>query len=382
VPAKPAAAPTTAPAAKPAEAKPADTKPAASPAAQPAAKAAASPAAKPALSKAEGAAFDEKAVADFYRGKTVRIIVGHGVGGGFDVWSRAIARHLGKYVPGNPTVIVENMPEAGGMVAANNLYNVAPKDGTVLANVIGGIARSQLLGDQGVQYDASKLRFIGAVTGENSVLMVTRASGVSSFEDMLDKSRKPVALGDSGAATTNHNAAVLTKEVLGANIKVVTGYEGTPKVELAIEQGELDGQFNDWASNRTRTPQKFESGEWLLIGQLTDRPLTDLPRSNVPMLLNYAKDDEQRQLLRFGIIVPNQFTRPFFLPPGVPPDRAAALEEGFAKTIADKDFLTDAEKAKLVVSWTGGVEVQKLITEYLAMSPDLKTKLLDVLSRK
>lgn len=335
--------------------------------------------AKPAVEKP--ALFDERAVADFYQGKSIQIIVGHGAGGGFDTYSRAIARHLGKHIPGKPSIIVVNMPAAGGLVAASHIYNRAPKDGTVMGNVIGGIVRSQLLGIEGVQFDAGKFHYLGAPNSENSMLMTTKASGITGFEQLLAPGGRVVTLGDAGVATTNHTASVLTRDVLGANIKALTGYKTTAEVELAMGQGEVDGQYNDWASAKARTLAKFESGEWLLIGQLTDKALQGLPRQNVPLILNYAKTDEQRELLRFGIIVPNQFTRPYFLPPGVPADRAAALRAAFAKTMADKEFLAEAGKARLDINPTDARELQKLITDYLAMPADLKDKLVKVLPR-
>ena len=323
--------------------------------------------------------FDERAVADYYQRRSVRIIVGHGAGGGFDTYSRVIARHLGKHIPGKPSIIVVNMPGAGGLVAASHIYKQAPKDGTVIGNVIGGIARSQLLGLQGVQFDAGKFDYLGAPNGENSVLMVTRASGITRFEQLLETAGRTVTLGDAGIATTNHTASLLTRDVLGANIKVLTGYGTTAAVEVAMEQREVDGQFNDWASNKARTLAKFESEEWLLIGQLTDKPIKGLPRQNVPLILNYAKTNEQRELLRFGIIVPNQFTRPYFLAPGVPADRVAALRTAFANTMTDMEFLAEADKVRLDISPMGASDLQKLVTNYLAMPAHIKDKLGKVL---
>ena len=326
-------------------------------------------------------AIDERAVADFYQGKSIQIIVGHGAGGGFDTYSRVIARHLGKHIPGKPSIIVVNTPGAGGLVAASYIYKQAPKDGTVMGNVIGGMVRSQLVGLKGVQFDAGRFHYLGAPNSESSVLMITKPSGITRFEQLLEPGGKIVTLGDGGVATTNHTAALLTRDVLGANIKVLTGYGTTAKVELAMEQGEVDGQYNDWASAKARTLAKFESGKWLLIGQLTDKPLQGLPQQNVPMALNYAKTNEQRQLLRFGIIVPNQFTRPYFLPPEVSADRVGALKAAFAKTMADKEFLAEADKLKLDIDPMGAQELQKLITDYLAMPSDLKDKLMKVLPR-
>jgi tripartite-type tricarboxylate transporter receptor subunit TctC len=325
--------------------------------------------------------FNEKAVADFYQGKSIQIIVGHGAGGGFDVYSRAIARHLGKHVPGKPSIVVVNMPGAGGLVAATHIYNRAPKDGTVMGNVIGGIVRSQLLGEQGVQLDAGQFHYLGAPNSENSVLVVTKASGITRFEQLLEPGGKVMTIGDAGIATTNHIASLLTRDVLSANIKVLTGYKTTAEVEVAMDQGEVAGQYNDWASLKSRTLAKFASGEWLLIGQLTDKPLQDLTRQNVPLIPNFARTDEQRELLRFGIIVPNQFTRPYFLPPGVPPDRVAALRVAFTRTMADKEFLTEAEKVKLDINPIGARELQKLITDYLALPDNLKQKLMKVLPK-
>jgi len=140
-----------------------------------------------------------------------------------------------------------------------------------------------------------------------------------------------------------------------------------------MEQGELDGQYNDWASTKARDLEKIQSGQWLTIGQLTEKPLQDLP--NVPMILAFAKNDEQRQLLRYGLIVPNLFTRLYFMAPGVPEDRVAAMETAFAKAMADKEFLAEAEKAKLDIAPTTGADIKKLVTEYLAMPADLKGKL-------
>jgi hypothetical protein len=210
-------------------------------------------------------------------------------------------------------------------------------------------------------------------------LITTKASGITRFEQLLGTGGRVATIGDAGVATTNHTASLLTRDVLGANIKVLTGYKTTAEVEVAMDQGEVGGQYNDWASIKARKLTKLESGEWLAIGQLTEKPVEGLPRQNVPLILNYARTDEQRELLRFGIIVPNQFTRPYFLPPEVPADRVSALRAAFAKTMADKEFLAEAEKVKLDINPMGARELQKLITDYLAMPTDLKERLVKVL---
>ncbi len=324
---------------------------------------------------AQGAA-DEPG-GDFYRGKTIRIIVGADAGGGMDLYTRLIARHIARQIPGNPAVVVENMPGAGGLVAASHLYNTAPRDGTVLANIIGGIVRAQLFGTGSIQFDAARFRYLGAPNSESSVLIVTREAGITRLQELFGPNGKEVVLGDAGVATTNHNASILTREVLGANVKMVSGYSSVAKVSLAMEQGEVNGQYNDWASTKARDASHIESGDWLVIGQLTEQPLPDLP--NVPLILDFARSDEQRQLLRYGIVVPNRFTRPYFLPPDVPADRAALLETAFARTMADPEFLADAAKSKLDIAPLSGAQLQQLIADYLAMPPELKSQLAKVL---
>lgn len=344
------------------------------PAAEPRRPAPSAPQAAPPAAPAPAA---DGQASDFYRGKTVRIVVGADAGGGMDLYTRLIARHISRQIPGNPTVVVENMPGAGGLVAASHLYNAAPKDGTVFANVIGGIVRAQLFGTGNIQFDAARFRYLGAPNNENTVLIVTRAAGVTRAEELLGPDGKQVVLGDAGVATTNHNASILTREVLSANVKMVSGYSSVAKVSLAMEQGEVDGQYNDWASTKARDLANVESGDWLIIGQLTEQPLKDLP--NVPLLLDFARTEEQRRILRYGIVVPNQFTRPYFLPPDVPADRAALLEGAFARTMADPEFLAEAEKSKLDIAPTSAAQLQQLIAEYLAMPPELKSQLARVL---
>ena len=240
--------------------------------------------------------FNERAVADFYRGKAIQIVVGHGAGGGFDIYTRTIGRHIGKHIPGKPSIIVANMLGAGGLVAASHIYNRAPKDGTVIGNVIGGIVRSQLLGLQGVEFDASKFQYVGAPNNENSLLLMTKASGISRFEQLLEPGGKVLSIGDSGAATTNHTAALLTRDVLNANIKVVSGYTAAGGVDVAMDQGELGGQYNDWASIKTRTLAKIESGEWSAHWPTDRQTARESTTAERPVDLELRKDSGAARL--------------------------------------------------------------------------------------
>lgn len=320
-----------------------------------------------------------KTVADFYTGKTVRIIVGYSAGGGYDAYSRLIARHMSKYISGSPTVIVENMPGAGSIVAANYVYNAGPKDGTVIGNVSGPIILEQLFNSPAVQFDMAKFRYLAVPMPDTFVLVVTRRSGITSLEDLFGPNKKQIIIGAIPASTLEH-AGILMRDALGGNIRVVSGYKGTADVRMAIEGREIEGFFNNWASLKLTSQEKFASGEWLIIAQLTDTALQDLPFLNIPTIQMIAKTDEQRQLLRFAASVPNQFGKVYIAAPGVPGDRAAALEAAFMKVMADKEFLADAKKANLEVSPIAGDQIQKLVVEFLAIPSELKSKLRDIVN--
>jgi tripartite-type tricarboxylate transporter receptor subunit TctC len=323
---------------------------------------------------AEKPAFNEKAVGDFYKGKTVRIIVGFSAGGGYDLYSRLIARYLGKYIPGTPNVIVENMAGAGSILAANNVANAAPKDGTVVGNISGPIILEQLFGTPAVQFDMAKLRYLAVPVEETYLLIVSKKPGVSRFEDILGPKGKQVVLGGIPGSTVEH-APIIVRDVLGANIKLVAGYKGTADVRLAIDSGEVDGFFNTWTSSKVTSMDKFKTGEWTILAQMGDEPLPDLPAAHVPTIPMLAKNEEQKQLLRFGTSVPNQFGKVYLLATGVPADRATALEVAFAKALADKELLAEAEKGRLEIKPLSAQRTQKLVTEFLSMSPELKAKL-------
>ena len=320
------------------------------------------------------AILDDKAVADFYRGKSVRIIVGFSAGGGYDAYSRVIGRHLHKHIPGNPTVIVDNMAGAGSIIAANHIYNAAPKDGTVIGNISGQIILEQLFANPAVQYEMGKFRYLGVPIGETYLLLVTRKPGISQFDELIGPKSKQVSVGGIPGSTVEQGP-ILLRDMLGANLKVVSGYKGTSDIRLAIESGELDGMMNSWESVKITSLDKLKSGEWIILAQLRDSPIADLPGRNIPTIPMIAKSEEHRQLLRFGAAAPNQFGKVYVVPPSVPPDRAAALEAALTKTFSDKEFLSDAEKGKLEIEPVSAQQVQKLVTEFLGLSSDLKAKL-------
>src|SRR5690349_4814457 len=319
-------------------------------------------------------AYDEKAVANFYRGKTVRVIVGFTAGGGYDQYSRLIGRHISKYIPGNPAVIVDNMSGAGSIIAANHIYNAAPKDGTVVGNISGPIILEQLFGNPAVQFDMGKFRYLAVPVSETYVFIVTGKPGVTKFEEVLGPNGKQITVGGIPGSTVEH-APVLARDVLGANLKVVLGYKGTADVRMAIDSGEVDGFFNSYTSVKITSFDKVKTGEWLVLAQFSEKPIKDLIVPNVPTIPQIVKTDEQRLLLKFGTSTPNDFGKVYVVPPGTPADRAAALESAFEKVFADKELQADAAKGKLEIDPTFGEEIHKLVTEFLGMSPDLKNKL-------
>jgi tripartite-type tricarboxylate transporter receptor subunit TctC len=318
--------------------------------------------------------FDEKVVGDFYRNKTVRIVVGFSAGGGYDQYSRLIARHLSKYIPGNPTIIVDNMAGAGSIIAANHTFNAAPKDGTLIGNISGPIILEQLFANPAVQFDLAKFRYLAVPVSESYVMVVTRKPGVAKFDELIGPKSKQVVFGGIPGSTVEH-APVLARDILGANIKLVLGYKGTADVRMAIEGGEVEGFFNSWTSLKITSFDKIKNGEWLLLAQLAEKPIKDLIVPNVPTIPMIAKTTEQNLLLKYGTSTPNDFGKVYVLPPGAPADRAAALENAFAKAFVDKELLADAEKGKLEVDPLFGDDIHKLVVEFLSMSPELKGKL-------
>ena len=318
--------------------------------------------------------FDEKAVAKFYQGKTVRIVVGFSAGGGYDQYSRLIARHLSKYIPGNPAIVVENMAGAGSIIAANHIFNAAPKDGTMIGNISGPIVLEQLFGNSAVQFDMAKLRYLAVPVSETYLMIVTRNSGVAKFDELLGPKGKQLSIGAIPGSTVEH-APILVRDVLGANLKVVSGYKGTADVRLAIDSGEVGGFFNTWTSSKITSFDKIKNGEWLVLAQLSDKPIKDLIIPNVPTIPQIAKTDEQRQLLKFGTSTPNAFGKVYVLPPETPADRATALDHAFQKVFEDKELQADAAKGKLEIDPLFGGEIHKLVVEFLGMSPGLKNKL-------
>jgi tripartite-type tricarboxylate transporter receptor subunit TctC len=313
---------------------------------------------------------------DFYRGKTIRIVVGYSAGGGFDTYSRAIARHLAKHIPGKPAVIVENMPGAAGLVAANSIARAARPDGLTIVNFQGTQVMGQILGREGVEFDARKFEWVGAPTRENAVCALTRASGITSAQQWAS-SPTPVKLGSVAPGGATHDVPRVLQAALGLPIHLVRGYKGTAEIRLAAQSGEVSGGCWPWESLRPTWRQALDAGEATVVLQVTEKPRPDLP--GVPLALGLARNDEARQLIRAGVIVPTTVSRLYAMPPATPADRVRLLRAAFLKTLSDPEFVNDARQAQLDIDPISGEDVTRLIGELFRMPPSVLTKLKELL---
>ncbi len=314
---------------------------------------------------------------DFYSGKTIRIVVGFSAGGGFDTYARALARHMGKHVPGNPTFVVENMTGAGSLIAANHVYKVAKPDGLTIGHFIGGLFLGQVLGQKGIEFDARKFEFIGAPITDHVVCAMTKASGITSLEKWM-ASKTPVKMGGIAPGTsTPDNATRILNTALSLPTQIVSGYKGTADVRLAAESGELAGGCWGWDSVSVTWRKALDSGEAVVVLQANRKTHPDLP--NVPQAMKYAKTEEGRRLIEVGIYGESETVRTYTLPPGTPKERVQLLRKAFDATLKDPEFLADAKKSKLNVDPITPEEIEKDIAGLFKLEPALLKKLKEVL---
>ena len=312
----------------------------------------------------------------FFEGKTVRIIVGFSAGGGFDTYSRAIARHMGKHIPGNPTIIVENMPGAGSILAANYLYRIAKPDGLTIGNFHGFQILNQVLGATGIEFDARKFEWLGVPVQDTGACALTRASGIANLEQWK-AAKQPVKLGGVGPGDASYGMARVLKEVLGLPVQPIPGYKGTAEIRLAAESGELAGGCWQWESIKVIWRKALEADEVNLVVQLVAKPHPELPK--VPLAASLAKTEEARLLLQAAVHDPNSITRPYSLPPGTPKDRVQLLQKAFMDTMKDPEFLPEARKASLDLAPLSGEEVEGLVHGFFKIKPSLLSKLKEIL---
>jgi tripartite-type tricarboxylate transporter receptor subunit TctC len=313
---------------------------------------------------------------EFYKGKTITFVVGFSAGGGFDTYTRLIARHFAKHIPGNPTVVVENRTGAGSLIAANYIYNQAPRDGTVIGNWIGPLVLQQVLGNKAAKFDGRKFGWLGAPTPDSGVCALTQASGIKTLDDWL-KSKRPIKIGGTAPGSATDDVPRLLRAALALPMRLVEGYKGTSKIRLAAESGEIDGGCWAWESIKPTWAKGLQSGEVRIVLQSVEKSHPDL--KNVSLAIQYAKTDEARALLGIANAVYAQGARPFSVPPGLPQDRLQLLQKAFMETLRDPDLLKEAKKSKIDIDPIDGPTIAKTMASLYNLNPTLKSKLSDLL---
>lgn len=302
------------------------------------------------------------AQADFYKGKSIDLIISTGVGGGLDSNARLLARHLARHIPGEPTIVPKNMPGAGHIRAANFVFSQAPKDGTVIGTFIPIFVVSQLLGrSKSIQFDPAKFNWLASTASSNSTVYTWHTSGVKTFEDAK---KKEVQMGGTGVGSYTVIYPLVMNSLLGTKFKVVTGYQSTAEIGLAMERGEIQGR----AGNNFNS-LKSENAEWLKDGKIDIIVQIGLERDpefpNVPLMTDFAKTDDDRAVLKFfstDVVI----GRPFVTAPGVPAERVALLRRAFDEMLKDPAYLADARKARIEVEPVGGAKIQEIVSELVA----------------
>jgi tripartite-type tricarboxylate transporter receptor subunit TctC len=317
-----------------------------------------------------------KAAVPFYQGKNIRFVVGAAAGGGYDTYTRAIARHIGRHIPGNPAIVVENMAGAGSLIAANYVYNVAKPDGLSVGHFIGGLILQQLLQKPGIQFDSRRFIYLGVPAQDNTVLGITASAGIASPEQWL-ASKKVLKFGGVGPGSAADDIPKIAAATIGLPVQVVTGYKGTSLVRLSFNNGEIHGLANSWESFKSTWTREVESGELQIILQATPKRHTELPK--VPLIADYAKTQEAKDLIEVGIHNYGRTARPYVLPPGTPDEPVRLLRRALIETLKDPEFLAEAKKAKLDISPLTGEELGSTVNEMFALDKRLVDKLKNIL---
>jgi tripartite-type tricarboxylate transporter receptor subunit TctC len=312
-----------------------------------------------------------------FAGKTITIIVGSDVGGGYDAQARLMSRHIGRFLPGNPAVVVQNMPGAGSLLATNFLYNVAAKDGTFFGNVQRGMLTAKLTGMKGVRFDIEKFNWLGNLASEAGVVVAWYTTPFKSADDLF---KQEMIVGGTGATVDPETTPRLLNALIGTKFKIVSGYKGTADVNLAMEREEVQGMGDwSWSNVKSRKADYLKEGKIRVLMQVALQKLPDLP--NVPSALDYVKNDTDRKVMEL-FLAQKQVARPVVAPPDIPADRLAALHKAFDAMIKDPQFHADGDKAKLELDPTSADAVKKIVTLVAATPPDIAKRLGDAIEPK
>jgi len=312
--------------------------------------------------------------AEFYKGRSLELDISSSVGGGYDAYARMLARHIGRFIPGNPVVVPKNMEGAGGLRLANFIYNAAPKDGTTFATIYRGTIFDPLLGGKGAQFDATKFTFIGSANNEVSVCVTWHTTGVTRFEEAL---AKEVVVGASGPSADTYQFPKIVNGVLGTKFKIITGYPGGNDIDLAMERGEVQGRCS-WSWTSLKATRRAWVGEKKIniLFQMGLSKHPDLP--DVPLIVDLARNEDDRAVLQL-IFARQVMAWPYLAPPGIPKNRADALRQAFMETMSDKDFLADAERSRLEVRPVAGEDIQRLVTQVYGTPAAIAQRAADML---
>jgi tripartite-type tricarboxylate transporter receptor subunit TctC len=306
----------------------------------------------------------QDAVEQFYKGKQINLYIGTSAGGGYDTYARLLARKFGSYIPGNPTIIPQNMPGAGSNKLGGFMYSVAPKDGTAIGAIFSGAILQPLVGDTPVQHDPSKFIYLGNANNEVFVCFARADASAKTFRDTFSKE---LIIGATNEGGSTRDFAAMLINVLGAKLRIVTGYAGSNEIMLAIERNEVQGLCGvGWSSIAAQHPHWLANGFGKLIAQLATKGHPEMNRMGVPLAIDSARTDEDRKVMEL-IYSQLIFGRPYVLPPGTPPDRVAALRKAFMAALQDKDTLEAAQKMNLDVDALSGEDVQAEVAKAYGM---------------
>lgn len=322
-------------------------------------------------------------VARFYEGKTIQMIVGAGAGGGYDLYARMVARHIGRFVPGNPMLMTQIMPGAGGVVGANYVANVAAKDGTVIAAAQREVPLIQLLGQKGPRYESARLHWLASLASEPSVCAIATRTGIQSFGEIF---KREFVIGGTGPNTTEIYPSMLNN-ILGARYKLIKGYPSTPPVHVAIERGELDAICQSWTSFKEQASTTMSRDEIKPIVQMALRPDPEMTKLKIPMIFDFIKAEYVRPEFTveqaktyFTLVISTGFAgRPYFVAPEVPLARVKVLRDAFDAMVKDAVFLAEAEKQKRELDYVSGDELQNIIVELAATPAETMAKVEDLM---
>ena len=322
-----------------------------------------------ALAAAVALATPSARAADYFAGKSIDLLIGAPAGGGYDIYARALARHYGRHIPGQPVIVSKNMPGAGSARAAGFISTVAPKDGTAIAAIMPGAVMGPLLDDKAeALFDPTKVNYLGTTNNGTRVCVSRKDSKIKTFADALTQK---AAFGGVSSNDSTREYGYMHKNTAGAQYDVVSGYSGTAEIALAMERGEIDGACGwDWSSFKSQRPDWIRDGKVNLLLQVGLEPNAELTRMGVPSVFKYVKSDEARKVVEL-VISQQVFQRSYIAPPGLPAEQLETLRSAFDATMSDRQFLGDAEKIRIDVSPLSGAKVQALVQKLYATPKDI-----------